>query len=224
MKCSYCSTATIEGHVFRKRSPEAVVDWIARWVSEGFGHYYFVDNTFNLPPSYAKQLCTHIADACLDIEWRCILYPRGMDEELARKMAEAGCKEVSLGFESGSDAILHSMNKKFTSEDVRRHNRLLTDQGIRRMGFLLLGGPGETRETALTSLEFADSLNLDMLKISIGIRIYPHTPLAEIAVAQGLIMSDDDLLQPRFYITAGIEEWLRETVVEWMKERPHWVR
>lgn len=224
MRCSYCSTATIEGHLLRKRSPAAVVEWLSRWVNEGFRRFYFVDNTFNLPRSYAKQLCTRIAEACLDIEWRCILYPRGMDEELAQKMAGAGCKEVSLGFESGADEILQLMNKKFTSADVRRHSRLLADYGIRRMGFLLLGGPGETKETALASLEFADSLNLDMVKITVGIRIYPYTSLAETAVAQGVVSADDDLLRPKFYISPGLEDWLQQTVNEWMARRPNWVR
>ncbi len=50
--------------------------------------------------------------------------------------------------------------------------------GIKRIGFLLLGGPSETRDTVEESLEFAESLRLDSLKITVGIRIYPHTPLA----------------------------------------------
>ncbi len=224
MKCSYCSTATIEGPLLRKRSPAAVIRWLEQWVKEGFRRYYFVDNTFNLPPSYAKELCSRISEACLGIEWRCILYPRGMDEELAKAMAQAGCKEVSLGFESGADEILYGMNKKFTAGDVRRHSRLLADHGIGRMGFLLLGGPGETKQTASASLEFADSLHLDMVKINIGIRIYPYTRLAETAVAQGVVSADDDLLQPRFYIVPGLEDWLRKTVNEWMKQRPNWIR
>ena len=40
------------------------------------------------------------------------------------------------------------------------------------MGFLLLGGPGETKETVLESLAFVDELSLDFMKISVGIRIY----------------------------------------------------
>jgi len=43
-----------------------------------------------------------------------------MDEELVKKMAEAGCKEVSLGFESGSGKILRAWNKNFQPEEVRR--------------------------------------------------------------------------------------------------------
>ncbi len=47
--CSYCSTPAIEGRQIRSRSPRRVRDWIARMRDRGFGHFYFVDNTFNLP-------------------------------------------------------------------------------------------------------------------------------------------------------------------------------
>ena len=47
------------------------------------------------------------------------------------------------------------------------------------LGFLLLGGPKETRESVEESLAFADSLGLEMLKVTVGIRIYPRTPLAK---------------------------------------------
>ena len=138
-------------------------------------------------------------------------------------MEAAGCKEVSLGFESGSEKILARLNKKFNPDDVRQISKILKDYGIRRMGFLLLGGPGETRETVNESLEFADSLNLEALKITIGIRIYPYTPLATTALKEGLIKADDNLLFPRYYIGKDLEGWLRETVNTWRESRPHWI-
>ncbi|RLC20081.1 MAG: hypothetical protein DRI57_05615 [Deltaproteobacteria bacterium] len=45
-----------------------------------------------------------------NIRWRCILYPAGVDDELVKKMARAGCCEVSLGFESGSEKMLGNFN------------------------------------------------------------------------------------------------------------------
>jgi radical SAM superfamily enzyme YgiQ (UPF0313 family) len=223
MKCSYCSTAVIEGCAIRKRSPEAVVRWLGECAAAGFSRFYFVDNTFNLPPSYARMLCAKLVQANLDIAWRCILYPVKVDEELVRLMAKAGCLEVSLGFESGDELILHGMNKRFKPEDVRHTSELLGKYGIRRMGFLLLGGPGETKESAQESLAFADSLNLEAMKVSVGIRIYPYTALAEAALKEGVIAPHDDLLMPRFYVAEGLEEWLREMVKEWTASRPHWM-
>jgi radical SAM superfamily enzyme YgiQ (UPF0313 family) len=222
MSCSYCSTPTIEGRNVRWRSPESVVDWIRRWVAEGFHNFYFVDNTFNLPPSYAMQLCSHIIEAGLDISWRCILYPGGLSEKLIGMLARAGCREVSLGFESGVGSMIHLMKKQFTLAEVRAASELLRRHNIRRMGFLLLGGPGETRETVEESLTFADSLELESLRISIGIRIYPNTDIARRAREEGMISSEQDLLFPRFYLARGLEPWLYDTIVQRLPANPTW--
>jgi radical SAM superfamily enzyme YgiQ (UPF0313 family) len=133
-------------------------------------------------------------------------------ETLVQAMAAAGCVEASVGFESGSEAILRAMNKHFTPAEVRCATDLLAKHGIRRMGFLLLGGPGETRETAERSLAFARSLNLDGLRVTVGIRIYPGTPLHRRAVLDGMVGRDDDLLHPRFYLAPGLEPWINEAV------------
>jgi radical SAM superfamily enzyme YgiQ (UPF0313 family) len=223
MRCSYCSTETIEGRRTRKRSPELIVKWISKWVDAGFRRFQFVDNTFNLPPSYCETLCSAIAGARNRIEWRCILYPGKIEERLAKAMAGAGCREVSLGFESGCDEILHRMNKHFNSRQVARTAGMLSDNGISNMGFLMLGGPGETRSSVEESLAFVNDLNLAAVKITLGIRIYPHTRLARIAIDEGLISADDDLLFPRFYMTRGLEDWLRSTIDEKMKNNRTWV-
>jgi radical SAM superfamily enzyme YgiQ (UPF0313 family) len=221
MGCSYCSTAAIEGTRMRKRSPKRVVEWITRLAEQGARQFYFVDNTFNLPVSYAEQLCQELIRASLGLTWRCILYPLNIGESVVSAMAEAGCVEASIGLESGCERMLRVMHKRFTLKEVMEANHLLRKRGIRRTGFLLLGGPGETRRSVEESLAFADSLGLDSLKITIGIRIYPHTLLAEQAREEGVIAAGDDLLFPRFYMTAGLEEWIREKVAAYAKDRPH---
>jgi len=222
LSCSYCSTGTIEGRVLRRHSPEAIVQWIARWREAGVHQFYFVDNTFNLPPSHAKEICRKLIDHGLNTRWSSILYPKHVDKELVGLMVRAGCEQVSMGFESGSERILKNMNKRFTLKEVRQISEMLSEHGIRRMGFLLLGSPGETRGSAEESLVFADSLKLDTLKITTGVRIYPHTSLAKKAIDDGVISSHDDLLLPRFYLAKGLENWLPETLKNWATTRPHW--
>ncbi len=220
MNCSYCSTSTIEGRAIRKRSPHAAVEEIARHAEAGYRHFHFVDNVFNLPPAHAKELCKRLIDRNLGISWRCILYPGRVDEELTDLLARAGCVEASLGFESGCERILRSMNKKFSLQAVRRASAALKRSGVWHMGFLLLGGPGETRETVKESLAFADSLDLDAIKITVGIRIYPFTDLAKLAREQAVISREDELLIPRFFCVEEIKDWLRETVKSWAAGRP----
>ena len=222
LDCSFCSTSIIEGRALRSHSPEAIALWLEKLVSSGFANFHFVDNTFNLPPQYAKELCQKIVERGLAINFWCIVYPKWIDQELVELMARAGCREISLGFESGSDRMLTSLNKRFNTEEVRTAARMFADAGIFRRGFLLLGGPGETRESVEASLAFADSLHLDALKITVGLRIYPQTPLAVTAVAEGLMEAGDDLLWPRFYLSPQLRDWLPERIAAYKTARS-WV-
>lgn len=222
LDCSFCSTSGIEGRPIRSRSPVRIADWLEQLAVSGFHNFQFVDNTFNLPSAYAKELCRQILERGLEINLCCIVYPKWIDSELVRLMARAGCREISLGFESGSDRMLGSFHKRFTIAEVRAVSKMFADAGIFRRGFLLLGGPGETHETVEESLRFADWLNLDALKTTVGVRIYPETSLAATALAEGLIQPDDDLLWPRFYLAPCLRDWLPERVIAYKASRS-WV-
>jgi len=220
LDCSFCSTAAIEGRDLRTHSPAAIAAWLEQLASRGFTNFNFVDNTFNLPPCYVKELCWKIVERGLAINFWCIIYPKWIDSKLVELMARAGCREISLGFESGSDLLLASLNKRFNAEEVKEVAKMFADAGIFRRGFLLLGGPGETRESVEESLAFADSLHLDALKVTVGVRIYPETPLASTALADGVIRPDDDLLWPRFYLAPRLRDWLPERTAAYKTSRP----
>jgi radical SAM superfamily enzyme YgiQ (UPF0313 family) len=212
----------IEGRAIRRRSPSPVVKWLAKMRETGCRNFNFVDNTFNLPPAYAKDLCREIKEAKLDLHLWCLIYPKHIDRELVELMKQAGCRQISFGFESGSDRMLRSLNKQFNKHEVSAVSKMFADAGIERMGFLLLGGPGETKDSVEESLSFADSLNLEALKITVGLRIYPQTPLARIALAEGVISAEEDLILPRFYLTPELRDWLPERVATYKTSRP-WV-
>jgi radical SAM superfamily enzyme YgiQ (UPF0313 family) len=209
-RCSYCSTPQIEGSRLRCRSPQLVTEQLIQMAAAGVQRIQFVDNIFNIPHTYALELCRRIAELDVGLEWQCIVYPHRLDEELAAAMAAAGCKAASLGSEAGDDRMLRAYGKHFSTADVRRASRILADHGIDRFGFLMLGGPGETRDSVATSLDFAESLGLDLLKVTVGVRIYPGTELARTALDERVVAPDDDLLQPRFYMARGLEGWIRE--------------
>jgi radical SAM superfamily enzyme YgiQ (UPF0313 family) len=221
--CSYCSTPAIEGTRLRKRSTESVVSALGRQVAAGFTKFFFVDNTFNLPLSYAKALCDAFIASELKIRWQAIIYPNFVDEELVRKMARAGCVQVSLGFESGDEEILKGMNKRTDPAAIVRISNLFRAHGIRRMGFLLLGGPGETRATVGRSLDLVRRLRCDMMRITVGIRIYPHTALEGIARAEGIVDPGDSLLFPRFYLREELIPWLPDTIRALVAGHPGWI-
>ena len=222
LDCTYCSTSLIEGRGIRRRSPAQVVTWLAQLRETGCRNFNFVDNTFNLPLDYAKDLCRHLIRAELDLNFWSIIYPKWVDKELVELMRQGGCRQISFGFESGSNEMLRSLGKQFDQEEIRAISKMFAGAGIERMGFLLLGGPGETRGSVEESLSFAESLHLEALKITVGIRIYPQTPLAKTALADGLIRAGEDLLVPKFYLPPILNDWLPERITTYKASRP-WV-
>ena len=221
LRCAYCSTPKIEGVRIRKSPVDSMAEYIQRQAEAGFRRIFFADNTFNLPPSFAKALCRELIQREVKIGWRAILHPGRVDEELASLMARAGCAEVSLGAESGSARMLSGMGKRFTPDDIRLSRRLFGNHGVRVMGFLMFGMPGETRATIQESLDFMDSLEPDALRITLGVRIYPNTPLAETAVKWDIVSARNNLLRPTFFMQPGLKDWAEKTVRGWAEGRPN---
>jgi len=214
LDCSYCSTAAIEGRRIRRRDPTLAAEEVAAWADRGFRRFHVVDSTFNFPRAYAMALCSRLRERAPGITWRAIVYPHRVDGEMAEAMAGSGCREVSLGFESGCDRVLAGFNKRFGREEIRTVSETLRARGIACRGFLLLGGPDETRDSVAESLDFIESLDLESLKIQIGIRIYPGTALAIRAREEGVIGPEDELLYPQFYLKKDIEDWTRRSLEE----------
>ena len=132
-------------------------------------------------------------------------------------MAKAGCQAVSLGFEHGDRDMLRAFNKRFGLKKVQEVSKRLKAHGISRGGFLLLGGPGETRESVKKAFAFLESLKLEAVRITRGIRIYPKTAVYEQAAAKGVIPRSQNILHPAFYVEPG---WRNGWTPPWRSSRP----
>ena len=72
---------------------------------------------------------------------------------------------IYYGIESGSHAILHNVRKQTNTAQISEAIRATRRQGIRSLGFLMVGNPGETRATIRQTARFARSLKLDYVQI-----------------------------------------------------------
>ena len=74
-----------------------------------------------------------------------------ISERMAQALRAAGCKEVWIGAESGSQKILDAMNKGTRVTDIVEARRLLRAEGIRVGFFLQLGYLGEELDDILAT-------------------------------------------------------------------------
>lgn len=223
--CTYCTYPQIDGPSLRLRPPANVADELAAMVGEAhIDEAFFVDDIFNQPHDHALGICDEIVARQLRIGWTCFATPTGMTPQLARAMKRAGCRGVEFGADTASPSILRALGKPFPQEELRAAARACREVGLPAAYYLIFGGPGETADTVAETCDLIDDLRPQAVLAFVGIRIYPNTPLHGIAVAEGIIAGEDDLLLPRFYIAPRIgADELMSAVGSHAKARPNWV-
>jgi radical SAM superfamily enzyme YgiQ (UPF0313 family) len=222
--CIYCTYPLLEGHCFRLRDPRNVVDELCL-AGERFGidHFYFVDNVFTRPVEHAAAICDEITARGLRVAWSCYGHPGREVLPLLDKLAAAGCRGIDFGTDSGCDAQLGRLGKSFRTADVLAVSRATRQAGIAFCHSMLLGGPGETYDTAMETLDRLEEWDPDAAVIIAGIRIYPGTPLASLARREGVLPEHIDLLPPRYYISPALSRERLERVLDRAQSHPHWV-
>ena len=123
-------------------------------------------------------------------------------------MVKAGCRGINFGVDHAADRILKILGRPFTVAAIRETAAICHRLEIPFMYDLLLGGPGEDKESLTAVISFMKEIKPSRVGISAGVRIYPGTRLAEIALAdmrqgkaivQGAI--NPDFFAPVFYVS-----------------------
>jgi anaerobic magnesium-protoporphyrin IX monomethyl ester cyclase len=175
--CDFCSRPVF-GNEFRERSASSIADEVEDILSLGYEKVFFQDDCFTLTKKRVIDFCDEINQRRLEFKWDCLSRVDSMDKELADKMKASGCEKIFFGLESGDDNILKIMKKSANTEQARRAVKIGSSSGIKTGGFFILGYPGETNDTILSTINFALSLPLDYLSFSIPYPI-PGTGLYE---------------------------------------------
>lgn len=222
--CIYCTYPLLEGTRIRLRPVADVIAEIRDLVDAyGVEYLYFVDDIFNYPPDYALDLCRAIIAGGVAVRWSAFINPQFVTAELMGAMVEAGCDAVEYGSDSGSVAMLRTLGKSFTVDDIRSSSVLCRDLGVDFAHYIIFGGPGETEETINETFRLMDEVEPTAVIGMTGIRIFPGTPLHRRAVEEGYIAANTPLLEPLFYIAPAIRDTLCDLVTERALLRRTWV-
>lgn len=221
--CVYCTYPRLEGTAYRLRDPHAVAEDLAGMKRRGVRHAEIVDSVFNAPAGHALSVCDAVATRGEAPALLCHnLTPAGLDREMAAALRRAGFAAVGVTAESAADPVLRGLGKGYAAADVWRAAEALRATGLPVLWIFLLGGPGETLETAKESLRFARKAlgPGDAAFFSVGVRIYPGTALEAIASRAGQVpAASPDLLFPAFYFSpevdrVALEDLVRDAVLD----------
>ena len=164
--CNFC-TRIPQTQKVRFHSPEHMINELKTIISEySIRHFRFVDDIFTLNKDRVMLLCDKLINEKLGITWICITRADKLGKDLTLKMKKAGCTEIHIGVESGSQRILDLMNKGISIESLENAIKLIKETEIKAKTYLMYGFPGETIEDRQMTIDFIRKNKPDKVTIS----------------------------------------------------------
>ena len=173
-QCTFCQwPEVIFGHRYRFRSAKNIVDEIEYDLKLfpllKYGEFFFEDDTFTANKTRAWEICQELSRRNLRITWSANARPDIYDAQLFKEMKRLGCREFLVGFESGNQTILDNVKKGITLAQSREFIRTAKEAKISVHGCFVFGLPGETKETAQETIDFALGIGADTLQFSAAV-------------------------------------------------------
>lgn len=168
-KCNWCAKP-IYGNRYNTRSPQQVIEelkWLKTMLT--IDHVWFADDIFGLKPGWVHTFAELVHKEQLQftfkIQSRVDLL---LEEDSIRNLAKAGCDEVWVGAESGSQKILDAMDKGTKVDQIKVATLLMKEQGIKPCFFLQFGYPSEDLNDIRSTIQMVRELMPHDIGISVS--------------------------------------------------------
>jgi len=190
--CEFCATVRMHGRKFRMRSPKNIVDEL-EFLHKTYGvtNFTFCDDAFTVEPAITEELCRLIIERKLKIKWNCGTRIDMLTKKLLATMRNAGCVSVWSGVESGSQKVLDAMHKGITTEQTMRVFVWIRELGLKPVPNVILGFPGETKESAWETIKFVEKISPDEVGFYNIATPFPGTPLYDSVKKNGWLRVTD---------------------------------
>ncbi len=196
-KCTFCQLPQVMyGHRYRTMSPGRVLEEIEYDLElfPNLKEIMFEDDTLTLSTHLdrLREICEGILERGIHrrISWSCNARPDLVDKPTLSLMKRAGARMFCVGFEFGNDEMLKRIKKGIGTAKMQEFSSRASEAGIRVHGCFMIGGPGETRETALQTIQFAQDLDIDTCQFT-GVAAYPGTAYYDWAKRNGYVVAED---------------------------------
>jgi len=190
--CIFCSIHTIWGRIWRARSAKNVVDELEQLYKKyGIKEFRFFDDNMTWDKKRIIEICDEIIKRKLNIKWDT---PNGvaiatLNEEVLRKMKQAGYYKIIMGIESGSEKTLKFMRKPVSLKHAKKIIDICNKIGIWTWSTFVIGFPDETREDIEKTINFAKKSGLNFVTFYVA-QPYPGTEMYDIYEKKGLLKDE----------------------------------
>jgi radical SAM superfamily enzyme YgiQ (UPF0313 family) len=190
-QCPFCVASQMFGAPFRARNPMKVLDEM-EWLRDEFGAegIAFQDDTLTFDKNRAVEICDGMIERKMKLPWGCGTRADAVTKELVAKMSKAHCDEVMFGVESGCQRMRDVLKKRVTNDQCENAIKWTKEAGIFVTVSVILGYPGETKETLQESLDFVRRVEPDDVWLCHATP-FPGTELRELVKSYGWKMSEN---------------------------------
>jgi 5-methoxybenzimidazole methyltransferase len=203
LNCTPCVYPYLTGNKVISKPAEKIVAEAQALASAGVKSFFFLDSIFNIPHTHAREISRALLDANLPITWGAFYTAAKFDEELFDLSYRSGCRNYFFAPDGISEKAIKTYRRPITKSRQKQAIELVQTKPDAHIHIsYLLGSPGETFSDLA---EFAGTLfyliRRRIFSMSLSYtRIYPHTKIREVAVKEGVISAEDDLLEPKWYV------------------------
>lgn len=190
--CTYCPYPLGFGNRITYKSVETIVDEI-KYLKKNFGlkAFLFRDQVLTANQDRIDSLCDKIIGSGIDVKFLCETRVDTVTKDILKKLSHVGCNRIHYGVETGDENLLKRIGKPGINREVIKNAFDMTKkEGILTMAHIIIGLPGEDRETLRNTQEFIKELNPDQASFNL-ITPYPGTKLFSEAKSKGLIITYD---------------------------------
>jgi radical SAM superfamily enzyme YgiQ (UPF0313 family) len=184
--CAFCYTKNMWGYRWTSRSAAKVVEEIQHVMSlePRLGGVIFDDDLFAGDVKRILEFCRLLRERHVEVAWNCEIRARDIKEDLVREMKGAGCVELLIGVETGSDRLLSTVLKGVKKEEIVRAFEITHDAGLMANAMLMVGMPGETMQDFEQTEAMLKDLKADGFYFSMFLPT-PGTEYLEVAKQYG---------------------------------------
>ncbi|TAN40607.1 MAG: B12-binding domain-containing radical SAM protein [Nitrospirae bacterium] len=194
--CNFCYNETLR-NLFRNSGPyirRKSIDNLIAEIRAVCGNnrtdaVFFVDDLFTMDKKWLGQFLLRYRKE-INIPFVCTTRANIMDDEKAALLAEAGCRTVSFGLESGSYAIRKIvLNKDITDDLIIQCGRSIKKFGMHVQTANMFCLPEETLQDAFRTIELNIQTGTDFAFASL-LMPFPKTAIADYCIEHGFLKSD----------------------------------
>jgi anaerobic magnesium-protoporphyrin IX monomethyl ester cyclase len=182
-RCNWCAKPIWGDQYLQRHASDTAEEMLELKRRYAPDHVWFADDIFGFRADWVMAFASALEAGGGGVPFTIQQRADLVSDRMARALRVAGCKEVWIGAESGSQKILDAMNKGTRVADIGAARRRLGAEGIRVGFFLQLGYLGEDLEDVLATRDLVVRERPDDVGISVSYPL-PGTKFYELVQSQ----------------------------------------